>query len=92
MTGTVSVETEVAIRSVRTASELCRKIQQEMITPAISKVDRSPVTIADFASQAVVARMLSDHDPEAVLVGEVDSTFLRQSENQETLGDVTRYD
>jgi len=45
-----------AARVVSMAAKLCREIQSEMVTSALEKSDRSPVTVADFASQAVVAR------------------------------------
>ena len=34
---------------------LGQQVQMEMVSPALTKDDRSPVTIADFASQALVA-------------------------------------
>ena len=63
-------EAEFSIQVVSQAAKLGRRIQQEMVVTALSKQDRSPVTVADFASQAVVAQRLQDVFPEAVLVGE----------------------
>ncbi len=68
---------------------------------AIIKDDRSPVTIADFGAQAVVARTLRERLGEPVhLVGEESSAFLRDPANgaqlaatlaavQEVWGDAT---
>jgi 3'(2'), 5'-bisphosphate nucleotidase len=84
-------EARIALQAVRIATDLCRKVQQEMITPALSKHDRSPVTVADFASQAVIAKLISDRDPGSVLVGEEDSSALRTNANKGPLEDVTRY-
>ena len=51
-------EAQFARRAVEQAAKLCRQIQFDMVSPAITKADRSPVTVADFASQALVAEML----------------------------------
>src|SRR6478735_8231380 len=55
-----SPEAQFAIAAVREASFLARRIQREMVTGALTKDDRSPVTVADFAVQAVVARRLAE--------------------------------
>ena len=86
-----SKEAQFALQAVRTAAQLCRRIQEEMITEALVKSDRSPVTVADFASQAVVARMLQEKFTEDPLVAEEDSTSLRTPDQEETLRAVTGY-
>jgi 3'(2'), 5'-bisphosphate nucleotidase len=86
-----SNEAQFAIQAVRTAAQLCRKIQYEMVDTAIIKSDHSPVTVADFASQAVVARMLHEMFPGEPLVAEEDSTSLRQPDQAATLAAVTSY-
>ena len=40
-------------------SLLVHQVQAELVTPALTKEDRSPVTVADFACQALVAHLLS---------------------------------
>ncbi|UCF60317.1 MAG: 3'(2'),5'-bisphosphate nucleotidase [Anaerolineaceae bacterium] len=84
-------EAEVALQAVRTAAQLCRRIQEEMVAEAMVKVDRSPVTVADFASQAVVAHMLHETFAEDPLVAEEDSTSLRTPDQEGTLRAVTGY-
>jgi 3'(2'), 5'-bisphosphate nucleotidase len=84
-------EAEFAIQAVETAARLCRYIQAEMVTNAISKEDRSPVTVADFASQAIVAHMFQENFAQDVLVGEEDSAYLRDPDNAETLAAVTSF-
>ena len=42
---------------------LVRQVQAELVSPALTKDDRSPVTVADFASQALVAYLLEDAFP-----------------------------
>lgn len=86
-----SYEADFALKAVRLASGLCRKIQGEKGTSALSKSDRSPVTVADFASQAVIARMLNDVLPADPLVAEEDSQTLRKPEEQQTMAAVTEF-
>ena len=46
---------QIAIDAVIKAMRLCEQVQAEMVsTDAIQKIDRSPVTVADFGSQAVI--------------------------------------
>ncbi|MEM9166573.1 MAG: 3'(2'),5'-bisphosphate nucleotidase [Planctomycetota bacterium] len=73
---------EAAHRAVDAANGVCRAVQQRLADlRAITKDDKSPVTVADFASQAVVAKCLADdlgHGPDDLpLVGEEDAGFLR---------------
>jgi 3'(2'), 5'-bisphosphate nucleotidase len=86
-----SLEADFAAGAVRRAAALCRTIQQEMVTPALSKADHSPVTVADFASQALFARMLLDVFPSDALVAEEASQALLKPEAAGTLEAVTRY-
>jgi 3'(2'), 5'-bisphosphate nucleotidase len=86
-------ETELnfAIEAVKTAAQLCRRIQEEMILPAVTKEDSSPVTVADFASQAIVAKMHRETFPDVPLVAEEDSSVLRGPDGAGTLSSVHRY-
>ncbi|MHC4975920.1 MAG: 3'(2'),5'-bisphosphate nucleotidase [Planctomycetota bacterium] len=74
-----------ALRSVRAASVVCRHVQHQIDTlRAISKDDKSPVTIADFASQAVVAYFLCQELGAIQLVAEEDAAALRTDEHATT--------
>jgi 3'(2'), 5'-bisphosphate nucleotidase len=84
-------EAQFALRAVRQAAELCQQIQAEMVSPAITKADQSPVTFADFASQALLGQMLMLDFPGDRLVAEEDSHTLRDDEDGETLAKVTGY-
>ncbi len=66
-----------ALEAVRLASQMVKTIQAELVSPALTKDDRSPVTVADFASQALVGRLLGEAFPNDPLVGEEDSSALR---------------
>jgi 3'(2'), 5'-bisphosphate nucleotidase len=85
------VEAEFALRAVRIAANLCRRIQADMVSAVMSKMDRSPVTVADFVSQAVVSRMLQDTFPGEALVAEEDSKALRVADEYHTLSAVMSY-
>ena len=73
-------EAQFAIDAVREASILAQRIQREMVGGPITKSDRSPVTVADFAVQALVARRLAEHLPGSVLIGEEQADSLRLEE------------
>ena len=63
-----------AARAVRLAGALCRKMQFELRTnEKVSKSDDSPVTVADFAAQAVVSHVLGVARPDVGLVAEEDA-------------------
>jgi 3'(2'), 5'-bisphosphate nucleotidase len=68
-----------AVEIVRQAALLARRIQAEMIGPALNKTDRSPVTVADYAIQALVARRLMEAFPADPLVAEEDASALSGS-------------
>jgi 3'(2'), 5'-bisphosphate nucleotidase len=84
-------EAEFATTAVTVAAKLCRRIQREMVVEAMTKEDRSPVTVADFASQAVVARMMMETIHKFTLVAEEDSRVLRTDGHEKTLNAVTKY-
>lgn len=71
---------EAARRAVLDASRVCRRVQHRLADlRSVFKDDRSPVTVADFASQAVVALALRDElGPGVRLVGEEDADELRR--------------
>jgi 3'(2'), 5'-bisphosphate nucleotidase len=90
-------EIKFALNAVRQASLLAKMVQAEMITPALTKDDRSPVTVADFASQALVAYLLEREFPGDALVAEEDASGLRvtlagnAAQTFSTLEQVTRF-
>lgn len=74
--------------AVALASGVCRQVQRALEeVRSITKDDKSPVTVADFASQAIVGRILRERlGGGVVLVGEEDSAFLREPEHAAHLG------
>ncbi len=66
-------ELKVALEAVKSASSVCHRIRQSQLSEdAISKKDKSPVTIADFASQAVIIQHLETAFPNDPIVAEED--------------------
>ncbi len=73
---------DLAIDAVTQAMSVCRLVQGELNAHRhMTKDDRSPVTIADYASQAIVAAILAEGEPEVPLVAEESAEFLRQPEH-----------
>ena len=85
-----SPELLAGIEMVREASLLSARIQQEINAIAVIKDDRSPVTVADFSVQALIARRLEERFPKDALVGEEDGGFL-QEQDEELAAGVTSY-
>ena len=81
-------EFDVAVRAVREGARLARGIRQRMSGPAFLKADRSPVTVADFAVQALVAHRLRQAFPDDPVVAEEDSAPLRTAEGRAILQSV----
>lgn len=85
-----SEEMRVAIEAVVEASKLCRHIQSTEDFAELSKRDRSPVTVADFGSQAIVCRRLHEAFPADPIIAEEDSAALRLPDQQPVLRRVSR--
>jgi 3'(2'), 5'-bisphosphate nucleotidase len=77
-----------AIRAVRLAARVCRAVRAEISPEVLGKKDKSPVTVADFASQAVVCRALGLAFPDDPIIAEEDSAELRQPANAALLEQV----
>lgn len=86
-----SAEVQFAVETVREAALLARRVQQELVTPALTKEDRSPVTVADFAVQALVAKRLADRFADQVLVGEERADALRAADGAASLEQITKF-
>jgi 3'(2'), 5'-bisphosphate nucleotidase len=82
-------ELKVALAAVRQASQLCRTVQTTITPEALDKRDQSPVTIADFGSQAVIGRSIGEVFPNDPIIAEEDSAALRAPENAAFLAAVT---
>ena len=71
-------ELSAGLEAVRAAARICRSVAQRLVTAdTLEKKDQSPVTVADFASQAVVCQRLERAFPGDPVVGEEDASELR---------------
>ena len=84
-------EIQFAMEAVRAGALLAREVEREMVEPVLTKEDRSPVTVADFAVQGLIGCLLEKTFPAAVLVAEEDSGPLRQPEAASTCSRVAEY-
>ncbi|XP_021807321.1 SAL1 phosphatase [Prunus avium] len=86
----MSYEKELAAakKAASLAALLCQKVQKALLQSDVhSKSDKSPVTVADYGSQALVSLVLERELPSESfsLVAEEDSGDLRGNSGQETL-------
>ncbi len=73
-------ELHIALDAVKKASNLCSSVQNRLVDiQAVEKQDRSPVTVADLGSQAVIVSMLLDVFPKDSIVGEEEADILRSN-------------
>ena len=83
---------KTALQSIRQAAQICTQVQNTLVSEdTLIKRDRSPVTVADYASQAMICTTLKKHFPRIQIVGEEDAAALRQSENRELLDKIISF-
>jgi len=85
------VEYEAALDAVTRAARLCMRVRATLAPAALAKRDRSPVTVADFGSQAIVGRALGAAFPDVPLIAEEDSAALREVANEHLLRQVVEH-
>jgi 3'(2'), 5'-bisphosphate nucleotidase len=87
-----SPEVITAIRATIIAAELCKRVRKDLAGgESILKGDRSPVTVADFGSQAVICQLIKEKFPNDIIVAEEDSKELRNPDRSKILEQVTRH-
>lgn len=95
MITTDAPEFRVGLAAVQAAARLTEAVRQEMVSGAgagrLDKEDRSPVTVADFGAQALVARALEAAFPDDVLVAEETSAALREAANAALLARLAQF-
>ncbi len=70
----------IAELAVQRAAILTSKVFRETAKGTLSKEDRSPVTVADFGAQALIIHALRKVFPDDEVVGEEETSLLRQNE------------
>lgn len=83
-------EQAVAVDAVREAAALCQAVQSDLSSGVLEKEDRTPVTVADFGSQALICRALREAFPEDPVIAEEDASALRTEDNADVLHQVVR--
>lgn len=84
-------ELAFAIETVRSAVRICREVQAEITPGRWNKEDRTPVTVADLAVQAVVSAALEEQYPHDPLMAEEGSSELREPAWADLLATVTAH-
>ena len=88
----LSRELAAAVAAVRDASTVCLSVQRNLVTAAtLEKKDKSPVTVADFASQALVCASLAESSEISAVVGEEDAAELREEDAAATRDKVVEH-
>ena len=86
------LEVDTAIQAAIEASALCEKIRMDLSHgESLLKSDRSPVTIADFGSQAIICKLLRERFPNDTIMAEEDSKELRRPDHSKILEQVAMY-
>ena len=81
MSSTYAQERRAAVEAVARAARVCQSVQAQISPDALEKKDRSPVTIADYASQAIVCQYLHTQLPQDPVLAEEDAVELRSGES-----------
>ncbi|MDM8527587.1 3'(2'),5'-bisphosphate nucleotidase [Anaerolineales bacterium HSG24] len=89
---TYITEKQLAIEAVTKAAILCTQVRAEMVgAESLEKGDKSPVTVADYGSQALVCKHIHQAFPRDAIVGEEDSADLKKPENSATLAKILTF-
>jgi 3'(2'), 5'-bisphosphate nucleotidase len=83
-------ELQTGLEAVRQAAKVCRAVQASISTESLEKKDNSPVTVADFASQALICRTLQQSFPDDPVIGEEGAEELRTAEGAEFLNRIVQ--
>ncbi|MGB7574451.1 MAG: 3'(2'),5'-bisphosphate nucleotidase [Thermodesulfobacteriota bacterium] len=90
--GQNSPEVVTAIQAAIKASAFCQRIRMDLVGgEPILKSDRSPVSIADYGSQAIICKLIRERFPNDTIVAEEDSKELRRPDHSKILDQVTTY-
>ena len=88
----ISPEVVTGIQAIIKASALCQRVWSDLAGgESIRKSDRSPVTIADYGSQAIICKMIRDRFHNDTIIAEEDSKELRRPDHSKVLEQVTHY-
>ena len=70
-------ERDIAVEAVTKAAALCQAVRESLVSAeTMAKMDKSPVTVADFGAQAVIISELKKAFPDDLIVAEEDTGAL----------------
>ncbi|HVW01399.1 MAG TPA: 3'(2'),5'-bisphosphate nucleotidase [Planctomycetaceae bacterium] len=78
-------EVATAVAAVGQAAAVCQRVQSEISPESLAKKDKSPVTVADYSSQALICRELERAFPDDPVIAEEDSAELRTPDHADFL-------
>src|SRR5436189_1386833 len=84
-------EIAFALETVRSAVRICREVQAEIAPGRWNKEDRTPVTVADLAVQALASAALAERFPHDPLMAEEGASELREPAWADLLAKVTTH-
>ena len=85
-------EIDIGKKAVVEAMRITGKIQKNLTSnDSLTKADKTPVTIADFASQPIIFKILHDNLPHIPIVGEEDSENFKKNENMAVKDSILSY-
>lgn len=73
-------ELHIAQLAVQRATLLTQRVFREKVKGTLSKEDKSPVTIGDFAAQALIIHAIRKNFPRDEIVGEEEASTLRENQ------------
>ena len=84
----LSKELKFGLEVVRKACFLAESVRKKFQSASVSKADKSPVTIGDYAIQALIGAFLQKQFSKDILIGEERASSLRESSHGALLGDI----
>ncbi len=84
-------ELKMATEAVREAARLCMDVLQEMQHKPVRKRDSSPVTVADYGSQALICEALQRSFPDDPVVAEESASELLDEGNDAILDGILQH-
>lgn len=87
----ISAEVSFALDFAGKAGPLAGVIERETKLGSLTKTDLSPVTVADFAVQALAGCLLRRAFPNDLLVGEESAAMLGEASNDHSLAEITHF-
>ena len=90
MTSPYHTALKTGLAAVRDAAGICQEIRSNCSSDAMNKQDHSPVTVADFASQALICRQLSQAFPDDPVIAEEAAEELKSEAGKPFLEEIVR--